>query len=407
MSEIRVIGIGSGGLDAAQKHLLDGCHAVVVSTRYRHLAEGVNAEILPIAPVRKMLDNLAAVLDQGSAAVLASGDPLFFGIGRTLINRFGPERVRLYPALSSMQLACARFRVPWDDMAFLSAHGRKPDDLPARILRHEKVMILTDSRNTPDMIARTLLDTLINVRDRARIGRLRVRVAENLGLDDERLVEGGLEEIAGQRFGPLNVVLVENEPAREREARAACVFGLDEDEITHSRGLITKNEVRAVALHRLRLPENGVFWDVGGGSGSVSMEAARLCHGLKIYCVEQKEEQQANICENVARYGTYNIHLVRGSAPEALEGLPDPDRVFIGGSGGRLEGIISHCARRLNQGGRLVINAVLSKTAEEAPRLLEQHGFLLKISKLQITRCSGTDGPEQELNPITIICGEK
>jgi precorrin-6Y C5,15-methyltransferase (decarboxylating) len=150
-----------------------------------------------------------------------------------------------------------------------------------------------------------------------------------------------------------------------------------------------------------------VFWDVGGGSGSVSLEAARLCPELSLYTVEQKQEGQDNIRANIAGFTLYNIQLAAGRAPAVLEKLPQPDRVFIGGSGGELAGIIHCCAGRLVVGGRLVASAVLARTAKLAPKIMTEQGLDVDIRTVAVTRHAGKGLPEKQLNPITIITGRK
>ncbi len=411
MSEILIFGVSNDQLPEEQRELIHGCSAAVVSKRHASLLDGISIHKIGIAPIKEMVFALAVALEKGDVAVLASGDPLFFGIGRTLINRFGHERVQIFPALSAVQLACARFKLAWDDLTFFSLHGRDPSDLAGRILPHARVMLFTDHRNSPDQIAASLLAVLQEHGDNNRISRIRIRVAENLGLTGERLTTGNLADIAQQRFAPLNMMLVEQiEPTEDTQQSAATrnpVFGLQENEISHSRGLITKDEIRAVILHRLRLPKDGVLWDVGGGSGSISVEAARLCPGLRVYTIEQKQEGQENIRANIVRFNLYNIHLIHGQAPEALVDLPAPDRVFIGGSSGLLAEIIHPCAERLADGGRLVASAVLKKTAEQAPRLMTQNGLDVDVRTIAVTRKTGQGQPETTLNPITIITGKK
>ncbi len=405
MSKIIIAGVSGARLDDEQRQALTACTVVVASTRYRHLAEALGCEVLPIAPVRDALDGIAArLVDGDSIGVLASGDPLFFGIARTLIDRFGPDLVEILPAISSLQLACARFKIPWDDIRVVSLHGREADHLPGWLLSAPKVAVFTDNRLSPDRVADNLLRYLESIGAAGIIAGCRILVAENLGLADERLVQGSLAEIAAQSFGDLNVMLL----VRPAPAAPASPLGLSEAEISHSRGLITKDEVRAVTLHRLRLPGTGVFWDVGAGSGSVSIEAARLCPGLHLFAVEKEEEQLANIRKNITRFETFNVQPVAGPAPAVLAGLPNPDRVFIGGSGGRLAEIIGAAAGRLNEEGRIVVNCVTGRTRKEAPELLHRHGFSVLMSEVKISRRqNGGNNQWIDLNPIIIVTGIK
>lgn len=402
MSRIELIGISGAELSSEQHKLVRGCAAVVVSRRHRPLVSAINARLIDITPVAAMLDQVAEVLLTGTVAVLASGDPLFHGIGRSLIHRFGPQQITIHPALSAVQLACARFHLPWDDLVLLSLHGQSGHDIPGRILRHAQVLLLTDGRNSPDRVAAELLAALEACQDRERIDAIRIRVAENLGLAEERVTSGGLAEIAARSFAPLNMMLVE-----QPSPPSSCSFGLRETEIVHSRGLITKDEVRAATLHRLRLPATGVFWDIGGGSGSVSLEAARLAPGLLICIIEKKPEEQDNIRANIRRYATYNVRLITGEAPEVLADLPSPDRIFIGGSGKRLDAIIATAGTRLIPGGRIVINAVLPTTEATALRCLQLFRFQVTSATLAVTRKQYPEGKPQVFNPITLITGDK
>ncbi len=402
MSHIELIGVSGPALTTEQQDLVRRCAALVVSRRHQPLVSGLDTRRIAIAPLAAMLTEVEEVLATGDVAILASGDPLFYGIGRTLIDRFGPERITIHPALSAVQLACARFRLPWDDLALVSLHGRSGQDIPGRILRHTRVLLFTDQHNSPDRIAASLLEALSACEDRQRIAAIRIRVAENLGLAEERLITGGLGDIATRFFAPLNLMLVEQPPQPE-----ALRFGLRENEIQHSRGLITKDEVRAATLHRLRLPAAGVFWDIGGGSGSVSLEAARLNPELSIYTVEKKPEEQNNIRANIRNAAVYNIHLISGEAPEALTGLPAPDRIFIGGSGQQLESVIEAAVACLPVGGRIVINAVLATTETTALACLQRLHLQVASSTLAVTRREYPDGEIRIFNPITLITGDK
>ena len=404
MCRIELIGICGECLSAAQRGLISACVLVAHSRRQEPLLQGITIERVPVTPLVQLYSAIEASLAKGNVAVLASGDPLFFGIGRNLLERFGAELVRVHPALSALQLACARFKIPWDDLALISLHGRKKDNPAARILRHERVLCFTDQHHSPDKLAQSLMETLLQYDDNERLQGIRMRVAENLGLSDERLSAGNLAAMAEARFSPLNMVLFEQ---NQVPAATLPVFGLKENEIRHSRGLITKDEVRAASLHKLRLPATGVLWDIGGGSGSVSLEAARLAPELAIYTVEKKPEEQDNIRHNIRTCAAYSIRLIKGEAPEALAALPDPDRVFIGGSGKRLEEILQLAASLLRPGGRIVVNAVLASTRERACSTLSALGFCVECSTITVLRHQPhlPASAAQSFNPITIVTG--
>ncbi|HIJ79337.1 MAG: precorrin-6y C5,15-methyltransferase (decarboxylating) subunit CbiE [Desulfobulbaceae bacterium] len=407
MFKIFLIGVGCDGLTGAQEKVVAGCGIIVGGNRHLELVAEQPAAKVVIIPLAKALAAIRQGLLEYDVAVLASGDPLFYGIGRRLRQEFGVDQLEVLPALSSMQEAAARFKMPWDDAALLSLHGRKVDHVAGLLLRQPKSLIFTDGSNSPDRLAAKLIDYLELIGAEDLLNDCRVQVAENLGTDQERLVSGSLREIKESSFADLNVFCLEcpaliNEQARE--------YGLTEDEIAHSRGLITKDEVRGVTLHKLRMPlAGGVLWDIGAGSGSVSVEAARLNPRLTVYAVERNEAELANIKRNICKFGCYNVIPVAGPAPAALSDLPDPDRVFVGGSGGNLAEIIAASARRLSPGGRLVINGVIEKTVSQAPQLMAECGLAVEISKIQVERYTFLQGqePAKVFNPITVMVGRK
>ena len=264
------------------------------------------------------------------------------------------------------------------------------EDIPYLLQKHNKILILTDKENNPAHIAKTLL----------KLSSIKMYVCEKLGYPDEKITEGTPEEIAGMSFFDLNVVILikENsllsfpryyrgnpsglsESVKKDCGQAAMTddvrFGLKENEIAHSRGLITKDEVRAVTIHKLSLPQRGVLWDIGAGSGSVSIEAARLYPELKIFAVEKDEEQIKNIKENRIKFDATNIEIIKGQAPDVLINLPVPDRVFIGGSGGNLNKIITIIKGKM-QAGIVVVNAATVETLNIAIAEFQKMVFLLR-----------------------------
>lgn len=406
MYKIHIIGVDPAGMSSDAQKVLLQCSCIVSDLRHLKGIEVGSAEVIPVSPLAQSLAMISEKVKTTHVAVLASGDPLFFGIGRKIIREFGKENVEIYPAVSTMQLACARFKETWDDAAFISLHGRQAGHLPALLLKHKKLFLLGDSKHNPSVIAEKLLVHFREQKNISGAASYMIFVAEDLGLEQEKITQGTLEEIAGQEFSDLNVMLIKYEGSEEVPS---FVFGLQETDIAHSRGLITKNEVRAATLHKLQLPSTGVFWDIGAGSGSVALEAARICPDLAIFAIEQKDEGLVNIRQNVKKYSAHNVSIIPGTAPGCLAGLPAPDRVFIGGSGGNLESVIHSVSNQINGCGRVVINAVTEKTGKAAPDLLHEAGFTVEVCEVSVKRWQYPPVADAvtTFHPIQIISGVK
>ncbi|MCL4541346.1 MAG: precorrin-6y C5,15-methyltransferase (decarboxylating) subunit CbiE [Chloroflexi bacterium] len=399
---IAVIGIGddgAGGLSADAQALI--ATADLLAGGYRHL-EWFPDHAARKVPITKQLNELCKQLEIAQArgersVVLASGDPLFFGIGAYLSRHFGRHRVYVLPHLSSIQLAFARLAIPWDDAIILSAHGRPLVPLIRSALEHEKVAFLTDDTNTPAAIATALLTAGMEDCD--------VAVCDHLGGPGERIVETTLSRLSALRFTSLNVLLL----LRSTPRFPTLTYGLSEESYAHLRGQITKAEVRAVSLAKLRLTRRGVLWDIGAGSGSLSIEAAQLSAG-RVYAIERAGEQQVLLQQNIASHYAGNVTLVPGEAPEALANLPTPDAVFIGGSGGRLAAILQEVNARLPESGHLVLNLTLLEHLTESMTMLESWPYWqTEIVQLQIARSAPLAGRLRftALNPVWILSASK
>lgn len=411
MSKLFVIGVAGDTISPAAIDILRNCSHVFATPRLQKLVSDLPIEIHNISPVAETIAEIAKIredtklADSVNVAVLASGDPLFYGIGKTLLAHFPADYIAFYPAVSSVQQACALCKTPWDDATIVSLHGRKNQHIPGLVLQHEKCILLTDSNNSPNSICRDILDYLLLIGDDKKGSEIKVMVAENIGMDEERIFSGTLTETIDIKFSPLNVLLIIPPPAAHTKIFPAS-FGLTEEDIVHSRGLITKNEVRAATIHQLCLPQTGILWDVGAGSGSISIEAARSHPSLTIFAIEHKKEEIANIQANIRKFCCYNIIPVLGKAPDALVDLPQPDRIFVGGSSGTLPALCEMAGRLLPAGGRIVINGVIEKTIKEAPVLLDQYGFSTTSTSISVTR---TDSRKKTVpfNPITITTGSR
>jgi precorrin-6Y C5,15-methyltransferase (decarboxylating) len=296
--------------------------------------------------VEEVCETLQRTLGSRRAIVLASGDPCFYGIGPIITERLGADHVVIHPQPSAVSLAFARLGLAWQEAAVLSAHGRPLAGIIGPALAASRFAVLTDARNTPGAVARALLAA--GMEDAC------AHILEHLGGPRERRIDGTLAAIAAQEFAPLNVLIVDREP--ERVASRAAVFGLDEADYASERGQITKAEVRAVTLSKLEPWRAQVTWDVGAGSGSVALELAGLMPAGVVYAVERDATQLAVLQRNLLRFSRPNVQVVAGEAPAALRGLPAPDAVFIGGSGGTLAPTLTAVTTALRAGGRIVAN---------------------------------------------------
>lgn len=356
-----------------------------------HPAEKVPLDKNVAATLRDLAERIAG----RRLVILASGDPNFYGVGPLAVQIFGPEQVELWPNVTTVQAAAARLKVAWHDAGVVSLHGRGREHLGEALARPGKLFIYTDSEHTPGTIARELLTR--------GLGQARLAVLENLGQPEERVGWYSLTEVARLEFAPLNLVFVQI----DRPVAAPLHLGLPEAALAHEAGLLTKLEVRAVALAKLGLLPGLTVWDVGAGSGSVALEAGLLNTGGRVYAVEQDAGRAAHIRGNREKFGMGHLTVVTGEAPEALAGLPDPDRVFVGGGGRNLSAILAEVARRLRPQGRVVVAATLLRSLEAARRHLAEAGFTVEVTQLQVSRSRPLAGDLylQALNPVWLITG--
>jgi precorrin-6B C5,15-methyltransferase / cobalt-precorrin-6B C5,C15-methyltransferase len=369
---ISVVGVHGGeSFGAVAQTAL--CQAEVVVAAPRHMAYVEAASHQQTVEMAGALGPLLERIDAERAAgrrvvVLASGDPGFFGIVRLLGERFGPDALEVHPAPSSVALAFARIGYAWDDALVVSAHGRPLEAAVAAALGQPKVAVLTAPSQPPQALGRALIDAGSAPRE--------VTVASRLAEPGERISRTDLEGLASGEYEPMSVVLLV-EPAAHaaddpqasaaaRKGTPALAWGLPEASFEHRAGMITKAEVRAVALGKLGLPPTGVLWDVGAGSGAVAIECARLAPRLTVFAIERSADDAERIRRNVAAHGV-NVEVIQGQAPDAFGGLPAPDRVFVGGGG--LD-VLAKALALLRPGGRLVATHVLVERAAAAWRLL-------------------------------------
>ncbi len=354
-----------------------------------------------------------AQADDLKVVVLATGDPLCHGIGRYLMNKLGNEQCEVIPNVSTLQLAFARLGLAWQDAVIASAHSKDAGEwsneagpehglypLLQTVQNHSLIALFTSPENTPDRIARMLLSAGLDES-------FTMSVAEALLTDDENIIhELSLSDAAAARFVSPNVVVLQR-----ITQNSLPVFGLDDAcyaQRKPDKGLITKREVRAVSLARLQLHADSIVWDIGAGSGSVGLEAARLCCSGYVYAIEKNPADFAIVQQNRENMAITNYRVQHGKAPERLDTWPNPDAVFLGGSGGELAELIRLCLSRLKVGGWLVMNFVTLENLTQATQMLKAENAQWDVTQLQASRSQPILHMHRMAaeNPVWIVCAQ-
>ncbi|MGN7414999.1 precorrin-6y C5,15-methyltransferase (decarboxylating) subunit CbiE [Paenibacillus sp. SAF-068] len=401
--KIRIIGVGeegAAGLTTDSLNLIQEADVIVGGERQLEYFPAFAGERLAIkSGLSDLVVKIKALQATHSVVVLASGDPLFYGIAGYLARKIGPDQLEIRPNLSSLQLAFAQLGESWHDAVLESVHGRPLKGLAQRIDGKAKVALLTDEHNSPAAIGAYLQQFGMTEYD--------AYVAENLGGADERVRHYTLDELAAAECSPLNVVIL----LRRKDAPAPRRgFGFADEEF-HQRkpekGLITKREVRAFSLSELKLGEDSIVWDIGAGSGSVAVECTRLAPRGQVFAIEKNEGDLVNIEANRIKFRT-DFTVLHAKAPAGLDELPHPDAVFIGGSGGELGQLIALCASRLRPEGRLVVNAATIETLHDSMKAMREAGMDASVTLLQTARSKPILNMTrfEGLNPIYVITGQ-
>ena len=423
MAAVHVVGIGLdgvAGLSAATRERVEQARLLVGSRRHLGYFPAFQGERLLLEDWGAAIAHLQSQIQQDNRniVILASGDPLFFGLGRLLLEKLPAEQLQFHPHVSSVQLAFSRIPVSWQDAQIISAHGRSLEELIKALQRGtEKIAVLTDGTNSPGAIAKLL-------RSLDLPSYYQLWVCENLGSPEERVRSWAGEDITtlaaapANEFAPLNVVILLRQSQTHKhpfDPATLPLFGLP-DAAFHSfsdrPGLMTKREIRLLVLGQLALRPGQIVWDIGAGTGSVAIEIARLCPTSQIYAIEKTAAGLALIEQNCQRFHTPNIQIVPGTAPDSLKTLPAPDRIFIGGSSGNLPAILDQCSQYLASDGVIVLALATLEHLTLALDWFRQHNQIresaawdYRLLQAQISR-SVPVGPLTRLaplNPVTLI----
>ncbi|CAA0101283.1 Precorrin-6Y C(5,15)-methyltransferase [decarboxylating] [BD1-7 clade bacterium] len=410
-AKISVIGLGveeAARLDASALQALKHADLVIGSERQLQqisaLIEGFVVETVEL-PKLKRLKKLLNQCGDRHVALLASGDPMFYGIGSWARRHF-PDKVSSYAGISSVQAACNAVGVALQDVDVVSVHGRPLSNIVRHLAHGNQLALLTDGDSQPQDIARLCLHH--------GFSQTELWVCQRLGYADESIVKLQVNELSHwetRQFAALHVTVVRigGHPVYVPEgpgiSDTAFITSMD-NSVEAGKGLITKKEVRLNILSLLAPRRCGVGWDIGAGCGGVSVEWAFQYAKTDIHAVEKHPERLQCLHANRERFGVNNLHIHATSAPQALADLPDPDAVFVGGSDGRLADILSHSWLRLSQGGHLVASAV----TENSKAVL--HEFMQSIQcsyqqSVQIAVNKGSELAGQQIYrpalPVTLI----
>lgn len=393
--EVTVVGIGADGWaglpEASCAALLDAQVVIGGGRQLALLPDACAAARIPWpSPLRPAVPGLLAEHRGSRTAVLASGDPMFYGIGRALAEVLGPDALRILPHPSSVSYACARIGWPLEDTEVVTLVGRPTARLAAALHDGRRLLVLSADADTPASVAALL-------RERG-FGPSRMSVLEQLGGADEACTEGTAETWQQPPGDPLNVIAVACRRAPDA-LRLGAVPGLPDEAYAHD-GQLTKRHIRAATLAALAPAPGELLWDVGGGSGSIAVEWLRTHPSCRAVSVERDPVRAERITHNADRLGVPQLRVVTGRAPDSLDRLPVPDAVFIGG-GLTAPGLLDACWDALPPGGRLVANTVtLESEALLAARHRRHGGDLVRLAVAHAVPVGGFTGWRQGM-PVT------
>ena len=352
--KVHIVGIGDDGVEgmtAQARRLVEAADVLVGPESCATLVPAaIRGRLVSAANLEELVERIEAAGSK-RVVVLASGDPLFYGTARYVCSKLGKDRFEVVPHVSSMQLAFARVKESWEDAFLANLSGQSIERVVDRVRSSETAGLFTSDQWPAPAVARALLDEGIDY--------FQAYVCENLGSPDERVTQGSLANIAKDSFATPNVmILVRKARVADKPGQVGTrMFGNPDECFLQSRpkrGLLTPAEVRSLALAELQLRPTSEVWDVGAGSGSVGLEAARIARDGRVHAIEMDPDDHALIRENAGRFGVTNLNPVLGRAPEAWASLPDPDAIYVGGSGRDVAMLVEQAWSRLKPGGRLV-----------------------------------------------------
>lgn len=374
-----IVGIGMGNpklLTIQASEIIEKSTCLIGAQRMLDCFQNSSAKKMAAPTPSKMKKALDTCDESDTVAILVSGDCGFYSAANGLSTLLESEQVEYHPGISSLQYFCARLNLAWDDTKVISLHGRE-NNLIHAVRNNKKTFVLTGGTCSVSNICKQLseydLESCI------------VHVGERLSYPDERIVSDTAQSLIAQEFASLSVMLIENPTV----VPCQVTHGIPDESFIRGKVPMTKNEVRTVSMSKLHLKPGQIVWDIGAGTGSISVEIARILPQGTVYAIEYKTDALALIKENKRHFGISNLKIVEGSAPEILDQLPVPDAVFIGGSSGGFSKIVD-CILHKNPCVRIVANAITLETVNAALNsfvsngLTNQEAIQVSISKSKL-----------------------
>lgn len=376
MNTITVIGAGPGkgkfmlpaGLEKIEE-------ADIVIADKRYIPEISHKDIRPMGPVMSAIEEIGRLSDEKKVAVVVSGDPLMFSLYKTIKNKLSDKHIEVIPGIGSMQFLAAKLGETLENAVFLSAHGRALSGgaLALAAAEHEKVFVLCDKNRGPAWIANCL--------ESYGLAGVKMYAASYLSYEEEVGIWGCPADFSEKTFDSLSVVFIKNSDAARLLRRPL----LSDSAFVRGKTPMTKEEIRWIAVGKLGLEASSVVWDIGAGTGSVSVECARQCPFGHVYAVERYEEAAALIQKNKDKFGLKNLTVIQGKASEKIGELPVPTHVFIGGSGRELSEIIQKI-KVLGAGIKVMVSCVTIETMSEAAGLLKTGFRDFDMANISVSR---------------------
>lgn len=400
---VAILGLGAEGLpglSSRARPLLDAATFLAGGARQLQLVGTTAAETFILRDnVAELAERLERRGPDERCVVLASGDPLFYGIGHRLSEVLGGDQIVVEPAVTSMQLAFARAGLSWQDASIASVHGRPLAKMLIPLLGRAKVGLFTQDGSSPAAVASFFVDRGLT--------NYEAWVGERLGANDERVTNARIADLIGREFDPLNFLVLrrghEAPPVAENDgARLSDSMFAQPDS---GPVLLTHADVRAVALARFQQLPEGPIWDIGAGLGGISVALARTFPEREVVAIERSAIQADFLRINRTRFGVYNLRIVEGEAPEGLTREGNPAAVFLGGSAGRLGAILNLVAERLEPRGVLVANFVSIENLAQTLDRLRQIEWPVEVVQVQICRSQALAGLTMlaPLRPVWIV----